>query len=346
MGSGVAGAEALVERSLGFFEERLQPVIAGLGFALPADEAKSPVHDINAVGEPLVGPGKDEGAGEAALKDGGDVLGEKLGLFLLGMADGIHPKFAKDQRLVAREVLQAAEIIDEVFFAMEIDVVTVEIDLAGQQIFRGRKVGVGGEGEGVVAFDDADERVEELFHPPRAVPAHEIGWNLIIDEKTEQGRMTGIGLCRFRNVALNGGDSLAIVEKEHTLVPGNGNHHTQAVALGEIQKPAGRRVINAQDIDPEFAHQQEIEGHALRRGKVRPAFRLRPKRTISDAVQVEFIFAFEEKLGPDLQARQPDRSGRNRVEKVVHGAVSPRGRGAARQEFLGDLLRKALGAAN
>ncbi len=127
------------------------------------------------------------------FEDGGDVLRQQVRLLLLRMADRVHAEFGEDERLVAGEILQAAEVAGEVLLAMEVDVVAVEIDLARQQVFGRRKVCVGGEGEGIVLLDDAHERVEEFLHAPRAVPADEVGRDFVVDEEAEHGGMAGIG---------------------------------------------------------------------------------------------------------------------------------------------------------
>jgi len=109
----------------------LQRAVTRLRLAFRRDDAKGPVGDIDAVGEPLVCPRKNERPGQPVFKHGCDMLGQQLRLLLFRVADGVHPKFAQDERLVSGEILQAAQIADEVLFAMEIDVVAVEIDLAG-----------------------------------------------------------------------------------------------------------------------------------------------------------------------------------------------------------------------
>ncbi len=70
--------EALVKRALRIFQQRLQRAVAQLRLALRGDDAEGPVGDVDAVGEPLVGPRKDERAGQAAFEDGGDVLGQQM----------------------------------------------------------------------------------------------------------------------------------------------------------------------------------------------------------------------------------------------------------------------------
>ena len=318
--------EALVERTLRIFEERLESAVARLGFALRRDDAEGPVGDVDAVGEPLVGPREDEGAGEPAFEDGGDVLGQQRGLLLLRMADGVHAKFAEDERLVAREILQAAEVADEVLLAMEIDVVAVEIDLARQEIFGRRKIRVGGEGEGIVLLDDAHEGIEEFLHAPRAVPADEVGRDFVVDEEAEHGGMAGVGQRRpWRRCCGWSRRPRGRRGRGRACATGMVTMTRRRYFLREVEEPARRRVVDAQDVDAEIAHEAEIDRDLFRRGEIQAAFGRGAERAVGHALEIELVFALKEKLRPHLEAGKIGRGNRRRGNYIMHGAEFPRG---------------------
>jgi hypothetical protein len=198
---------------------------------------------------------------------------------------------------------------------------------------------VGGEGEGIVLFDDTNERVEEFLHAPGAVPADEIGRNFVVDEEAEHGRMTGVGQRGLGDIGADGFDGLGLVEEEDALVPRDGDHDAEAEFLGEIEEPAGRRVVDAQDIDAEVAHEAEVDGDFFRRGKIGAAFGVGAEGAVGDALEIELVFALEEKLGPDLQAGEIGRGYGRRGNNVMHGAQF-RLDGALRQDGMADFLPK------
>jgi hypothetical protein len=239
------------------------------------------------------------------------------------MADGIHPKFAENERLVPSEILQAAEVTNEVLLAVEIDVIAVEVDLAGEKVLGRREIGVSSEGEGIVLFDDVNERIEELLHPARAVPADEVGRDFVVDEEAEHGGVTRVGQGGLRNVLADGLQGFAVVEKEDALVPRDRDHDAQAKFLGEIEEPAGRRVIDAKHVQAEAAHQAEIDGYLLRQGQVDAALGCGPEWAVGHALKIELVFALKEKLRPHLQAGEISRGDGRPGNDIMHGAEFP-----------------------
>ena len=256
------------------------------------------------------------------------MLGQQVGLLLLRVTDGVHAEFGEDERFVARQVLQAREIADEVALAMEINIVAVEIDLARQQVFGRRKIRVGRERARVVLLDDADEPVEEFLHARRAVPAHEVGRNFIVDEKAEHGRVTGVGDGGLGHVALDRPHGLTIVEEEDALVPRNGDHDADALGQCQIEEPPRGGVIDADDIDAEFAHEAQIERGFFRCRQLRAVWRGGTERSVGHALQVKFLVTFEKKLRARDKARKFSHGWRR--GEIMHGAkLLPSGRWAA-----------------
>ena len=72
---------------------------------------------------------------------------------------------------------------------VQIDVEHHKIDPVGAEVFRRGKVSKSDEAMRICTFGHADEFIEETARPCRALPAHDIGWNLIRDAEREHGRM-------------------------------------------------------------------------------------------------------------------------------------------------------------
>src|SRR5262249_9491225 len=64
-----------------------------------------------------------------------------------------------------------------------------------------------------------------------------------------------------------------------------------------VEKPARRRMINPQNVQTGLAHQRQIDVYLLRRPEIIP-IRVRLERPVRDALNEEFLFAFEKELRP------------------------------------------------
>jgi len=131
--------------------------------------------------------------------------------------------------------------------------------------------------------------------------------------------MTGIGDGRLGNVVADGVNRFAFVEEEDALVPRDRDHDAHAEFLREIEKPARRGVVDAQDVDAELAHQAEIDRHFFRRGKIRPSFRGRTERPVGHALEIELGVALKKEFRPHLKARKISPGDRRRGNDIMHG---------------------------
>jgi len=71
------------------------PGEGGFRIAVAVDQAKRPILDQMAAGEPLVGPGEDKGARGPRRKGGADLPGEDPGLLFLALAHRIDAEFGQ-----------------------------------------------------------------------------------------------------------------------------------------------------------------------------------------------------------------------------------------------------------
>jgi len=297
-----AGDEARAEEFLakGFTGE--------LGGAVACDEAEGPIGDIEAAGEPLVGPGEEDGAGGAAADDAIEVPIEDGGLHFLALADGVEAEFAHDQGLVAGEVLEAGEVALEVELAFEVDVEGVEVDVGREEILGGRVAGVGVERAGIGLAGDVDEVLDEMDDTADAEPADHGCGDFVTDEVTEDGFVALV----FEDGIADGLDDLAadgaVVEELDMLSPRDGNEGADAEFAAEIEEPGGWDVVEADEVDAEGAHHFEVAA-SLRGVADEAALGIGSEGAVGDAFEEEFLVAVEEEFGADADGRERARRG-------------------------------------
>src|SRR5262249_7059084 len=102
----------------------------------------SPILDQMATREPLVGPRKDEGAGDAGLEGGMHLPGQYLPLSLLSLAERIYTELGQYQRLVEGDIVQSGDISTECGLVVQVDVEADEIGKVDGQIFGRWIIGV------------------------------------------------------------------------------------------------------------------------------------------------------------------------------------------------------------
>ena len=107
------------------------------------DEPERPIGDLLLAGVPLVGPGKENGAGESTFNHAIDVPAQHFGLLILAVPDRVHPEFAKDERTFFGEILKTKEIALEIALLMQVNVEAKKIDVLRKQKFCRRISGVG-----------------------------------------------------------------------------------------------------------------------------------------------------------------------------------------------------------
>ena len=97
--------------------------------------------------------------------------------------------------------------------------------------------------------------------------------------------------------------------------------------LGQVEKPARRRVIDAQDVHcPVSRINPKSIATFLRRGQVNAARRSQAGTgRRSRPANKTSVLALKEKLGPHLKAGEIGRGGWPRGYNIMHGAQFPRG---------------------
>ena len=85
------------------------------------------------------------------------------------------------------------------------------------------------------------------------------------------------------------------------LGPGDRDQHEQPGLGEQVHEPARRDVVDAQQVDAQFAHERQVGAGFFRRAD-EVSRRVGMERAVGDALEEEFAVAPEEELGLDADA--------------------------------------------
>ncbi len=277
-----------------------------LGRAVGAREPERPVSDPLAVPIPLVRPGEHEHSGTAGCERGADLPVERARLHLVAVAQAVEPELAHHQRAVAGEVLEPGDVAVESFLRFEVDVEAQQVQERQPQVFGGGVVYVGHQAVRVFVFHDAVHPLEIAFHLPAAQPAGHRSRDLVAERVAQQGRMTGARAHLGTNRRLEVPPAPTFDQSPDQLLGREPDHHVEAVTTGGIEQRARcNGVRDADGIDPAGGHLREVSLHG-RQVVIFVAVRVRLKRAVRDALDVELFVTYEEELAAHLR---PDGRG-------------------------------------
>src|SRR5262245_47836817 len=113
---------------------------------------------------------------------------------------------------------------------MEVDVEGDEVHEVGDvEIFGGWEVGVADERLRAPSLHLVAQDTQELAHPLRAVPAYDVGRDLVADQEAEQGRMATAGVGGGAHRAADLRAHILAVEEADVLGPGHRDQHAEAM---------------------------------------------------------------------------------------------------------------------
>ena len=213
----------------------------------------------------------------------------------LALAQRVHPEFRQHQRLAAGDALEPVEIIGERPRFVEIDVEADEIDGGGLEEFGGREIGERDEPMRVHFLDDASQFVEETLDALGPIPAGDVRGDFVGQREGKHGGVTGNGAGRLAGDMAGKLHAFLVIQETGVLRPVVIHQHFQLVLVGEVQKPSGRRMIDAQAVGVELFQEGEVAFHLLP-GWECVAGWIGFKRAVGDAFGVEFLGADAEEL--------------------------------------------------
>ena len=170
------------------------------------------------------------------------------------MADRVHAELTENKRPLFRQVLQPQKVALEIALVMQVDVEAIKIQVLRQQKFGRRISGVGVKDIRIDLPSDAHQFLHELGDATHPQPARHLRRDFVAHEVTQDGGMTGVGANRPLHRLFDFLARLALTQKLNVLFPRQGDEHAHACGQAFIEKPAGRRMINAQNIEPDLAH--------------------------------------------------------------------------------------------
>ena len=195
--------------------------------------------------------------------------------------------------------MQAGKVATEIGLAVQVDVEGQEVDeLPDVEVLGRREVGIAHERGRSAVLHDVGERAHEFPHPLRAVPADDVGRDLVTDQKPEKGRMTAAVLRRRAHRAADLGDDVLAIEKADVLRPRDRDEHPDATLGRPVEEPARRHRERSEAVRADLDHEREVtledvvlrEGEAVRGGRERP---------VRDAPEVELVVTDEEEFPAD-----------------------------------------------
>src|SRR5438477_4088843 len=163
-----------------------------LWLSIASDQPERPIRNFLLAAVPFVGPGKVNRTGESAFDHAVDMPTQHICLFVLTVPDRVHPKFAKNKRMLLGEILQAEQITLEIALVMQVNVKTKEIDVLRQQKF-GRRIGrVRKQRPWIQVSTDVDEMLDEFGDATHTEPADHLRGDFVADEVSKDRGMTGV----------------------------------------------------------------------------------------------------------------------------------------------------------
>ena len=180
---------------------------------IPIDQTKGPIVNRMTTAPPFVRPAERDGTAGALLKRRADVHGGDFGLAVFAFANRVGARFRQEQRLLARDMLQAREIGAQLGFTMQVDVDGVQVEERKIQKLGGREVHVGEELVGRCPFGVLIELAQKTLDPKAAVPAHDAWRNLVTEGDQGDRGMAAELTHSVQGLASDGSLERSIVEK-------------------------------------------------------------------------------------------------------------------------------------
>jgi hypothetical protein len=107
-----------------------------------------------------------------------------------------------------------------------------------------------------------------------------------------------------------------VIEERHVLLPGDADHHPQAMRHRRVEQPARRHAVDTHRVDPVRRHLLEVARDHVR-GEVPLTVARRAERAVGDPLHEQLLVTNEEELpanhGP-LEVKRSDRLERFRSD--------------------------------
>ena len=219
---------------------------------------------------PFVGPREGDGTARALLERHAGVHGRDTRLLVQALAETVRARFGQQQRLRSRHVLQSGKIGAKLRLSMEIEVETTDVVAVQVQVLGWRIVHIGQEAIRHSLLAHVVEISEELLDAALAVPAHDIGRDLVADGEEQRGRMCRQSFNRGGHLLPDLAHESRIAQEGDVLRPGHTHDHAQPVARGGVEQCSRWHGIDPHRVDARFDHEPEVFVDARGRGELPP----------------------------------------------------------------------------
>ena len=129
-------------------------------------------------------------------------------------------------------VVESSQIAFKLLGSLQVDVEGDDVDRIKAEIFGGRIVDVGDQRSGVLHLHGPTETCQKALDPGRAIPADDLSGNFVTDGVAEHGGMPGTGADTGPDPLLDRRPRLTVIEEGDVLLPGEPDHHPEAVREG------------------------------------------------------------------------------------------------------------------
>ena len=205
-----------------------------LGPTVSKGQAKIPVIDVMPAAVPLVGPPEHERAGASGRKGGVDLPLEHLCLIDFAVPTTIQPDFSQQQRPVPGKILKPGQVRFQTILGLEVHVEAHQVEKRQVQIFGRGIVHIRHEPVRVLFFRGMIESFQVTLDRAAAVPSHDGCRDFVPDGVAENRRMPRTGAHAGPQPLLDPPGQRAILQEGDVLLPGQADHHMEAVRLGHV----------------------------------------------------------------------------------------------------------------
>ena len=217
-------------------------------------------------------------------------------LLFLGVPDGVHTEFAKDEWLVVGQILKPRQVAIKVVLPVQVDIECHKVAVLRKEILGRRIAGVREKGARVFRAADVDQLLDKLRDFPRSEPTHHRRRDFIADQVAEDRRMPCVFFNPVANRLLRLVADFRVVEKFQMLGPWNRDERPNASRCAQVQKPARRHIVDADEIHTGLDHHVEILCRRLGSPEV-VALGVGRERAVGHAFDEKLFISLEEKLG-------------------------------------------------
>jgi hypothetical protein len=286
------------------FAHRLQ---RGLGAPQAVGEPEVPLGDVVPAAMPFVRPAEDERPGTSGRERGANLPAQRVRLGEQAVPLRVEAHLAQQQRPVAGQVLEPRQIRVETLARLEVDVEAHEVQEWQVEVFGRGIVDVSDEAARILSLGGVVEALEKAFHGAPAMPANHRGGDLAADGIAQNGGMSCAGGHTRAHAVLDCAGQPDVVEEGDVLLPGDANHHPQAVPVRRMQQPPRWHGVRADGVETLTGDARQVAVHGVVVVEL-AGVGVGPEGAVGDSTDPERLSRDRDPLAADLRPLGPERA--------------------------------------